>query len=80
MSEPGFLEGRLRMCASVYSCRNCPPERVCAWACVQGAGLEDIVIGAVMEQVLCWSPPEAEAEIEPEIESTDPALWDSFNT
>ena len=36
---------RIRTRASQYQCETCPSERVYAWACVQGAGIEEIVIG-----------------------------------
>lgn len=66
---------RLQTCASETRCQNCPPDRVCAWACNQGAGVEDIVIGAVLEQNQNW----AYATDGPELEAAHRALWESFN-
>ncbi len=66
---------RLLTCATESRCRRCPPERVCAWACVQGTSMPDRVIGAVLEQSPNWAlKPVA-------IESSDEAqaLWDLFN-
>lgn len=63
---------RLLTRASESRCKHCPPDRVCAWDCVQGAGYEDIVIGAVLEQSKSWA-----------LEQPDPvcrALWDTYNT
>jgi hypothetical protein len=74
MPTAAFPQGHLRLHASEHSCQNCPPDRVCAWACVQGAGIEDIVIGAVLEQTLVWPQPN-----EPEAKLVRQVLWDSFN-
>jgi hypothetical protein len=57
-------------------CENYPPDRVCAWACVQGTNTEDILIGAMLEQNYTW----AYQIEEPELESAHEALWDTFNT
>ncbi|HEC24365.1 MAG TPA: hypothetical protein ENI95_15785 [Chloroflexi bacterium] len=66
---------RLRTRASPSRCRDCPPERVCAWACVQGAGIEDIVIGAVLALEGLSAPPALPEGAEP----SRAALWESFN-
>lgn len=66
---------RLLSRASESRCAHCPPERVCAWACIQGAGVEDILIGAVLEQSQTWTLERPE----PRWEEADPALWDAFN-
>ncbi len=60
---------RIRTTASAYQCECCPPERVCAWACLQGAGVEEIVIGASLALEGLPGGPDAARE----------ALWDSFN-
>jgi hypothetical protein len=39
---------RLLTRASAGRCRDCPPERVCAWSCVQGANMADIITGAAL--------------------------------
>jgi len=56
-------------------CENCPPERVCAWACVQGMNIEDIIIGAMLEDSTNW----AFQTERPEAEPVRQALWNSFN-
>ena len=67
---------RLLTQASESRCKNCPPDRVCAWACVQGAGFTDILIGEVLEQSSDW----ALKHTDPGQEPTREALWDSFNS
>jgi hypothetical protein len=67
---------RLLTRASESRCQHCPPERVCAWGCVQGASYEDILIGAVLEQSHSWALETPEAGIEASRE----ALWETFNT
>ena len=65
---------RIRTTASQSCCDDCPPERVCAWGCVQGAGIEDAIIGAAL--ALEGSPG---VQFDPGSEPTRAALWDSFN-
>ncbi len=67
---------RLKTCSSATRCAQCPPDRVCAWACVQGAGYTDILIGAVLEQSDSWALQDA---VDPGLEPTNQALWESFN-
>jgi hypothetical protein len=57
-------------------CQNCPPERVCAWACAQGTSYPDMLTGAVLEQSRSWAleSPGTGAD------APDPALWDAFNS
>jgi len=62
-------------CMNESRCQNCSPDRVCAWDCIQGAGIEDILIGAVLEQSLDW----ALFSEQPESQPVHQALWDSFN-
>ncbi len=57
-------------------CATCPPDRICAWACVQGAGVEDIVIGAMLEQSQSW----ALQTSEPETAAAQQALWETYNS
>jgi hypothetical protein len=57
-------------------CQHCPPERVCAWDCIQGAGVADILIGAVLEQSQSWA---LETELPTGQEATHRALWVLFN-
>lgn len=61
--------------ASERRCQNCPPDRVCAWACVQGMNVEDIIIGALLENSPSW----VFQTKYPEAEPIHQALWDSFN-
>ncbi|MBI5957275.1 MAG: hypothetical protein HY866_00975 [Chloroflexi bacterium] len=60
--------------ATESRCACCPPDRVCAWACVQGTGIEDIVIGAMLEQTLDW----AQENTEPGQETIHRALMETY--
>jgi len=62
--------------ASESRCNRCPPERMCAWACVQGTSVPDRLIGAVLEQNPNWAL--EPVTIVPSDEAQ--ALWDLFNT
>jgi hypothetical protein len=62
--------------ANQARCQYCPPERVCAWTCVQGAGSADILVGAVLEQSTSW----ALQAPEPGLEAVRQGLWDTFNS
>jgi hypothetical protein len=66
---------RLLSCASESRCRQCPPDRICAWACLQGTSIPDRTIGAVLEQNSNWAlkPAPFEASDDAQI------LWDAFN-
>lgn len=64
---------RLLTRANECRCQNCPPDRVCAWACVQGAGTEDILIGAVLEQSRSWALQASES-------TEQQVLWEMFNS
>ena len=66
---------RLLTHASGCRCENCPPDRVCAWACVQGTNVVDILIGAVLEQSQDWALQPVKAGLE----APQQALWESFN-
>lgn len=59
--------------ASECRCRNCPPDRVCAWGCVQGASIADIVIGAALFLQGAAAIPD------PGIEPARQALWACYN-
>jgi hypothetical protein len=61
--------------ANENRCKHCPPDRVCAWDCVQGAGYEDIVIGAVLEQSQSWALEQSESAPD----ANRQALWDMYN-
>lgn len=67
---------RLKMRPSEACCAQCPPDRVCAWACVQGAGYPDIVVGAMLEQGESWVLRDV---VDPALEAINQALWESFN-
>jgi hypothetical protein len=66
-----------RSSASSHQCDECPPERICAWACVQGAGLEEIVVGAMLALEGRTSP--ALLLCEPDTQPITEAIWDSYN-
>lgn len=76
MLQATELPVRIRTTASPHQCDCCPPDRVCAWACVQGASPEDIIIAAALalEGAPGWEPPLAEGG-----EPTRAALWSTFN-
>jgi hypothetical protein len=75
MSPQKTQPARLLTHATESRCACCPPDRVCAWACVQGAGIEDIVIGAVLEQSQDW----ALERRDPGQEAVHQALWETYN-
>lgn len=67
---------RLLTRATASRCDNCPPDRVCAWGCVQGMNQADIVVGAWLEQSRSWA-------FQSETPAPDPALhaiMESFNS
>ncbi len=75
MSDEITLPLRLRTRAGEHRCKSCPPQHVCAWDCIQGAGVMDILYGAVL--ALEGVPSGAgEAGGEP----THAALWECYNT
>lgn len=61
--------------ANESRCQHCPPDRICAWACVQGTGIADIVVGAVLEQ----SMHQVTARTEPGEAFINRALMDTYN-
>ncbi len=71
---PLQLDRRIRDRAA--RCEQCPPDRVCAWCCEQGAGVEDILIGAVLARSSGWA-------LKPECASAtgavSRALWETYN-
>lgn len=75
MSQSNKCDFRLKKHATASRCAQCPPERVCAWDCVQGASDADILVGAVLEQSQSW----ALEHTEPGQEAANQALWDTFN-
>lgn len=75
MTNQEALLLRLRATASQYQCDCCPPDRVCAWACVQGAGVEEIIYSAILALEGIPGPELSEPGGEP----SHAALWDSFN-
>ncbi len=75
MSTDSQPARRLLTRASEERCKHCPPDRVCAWDCVQGAGITDIVIGAMLEQSDSWALRQAPADQG----AVEQALWELFN-
>jgi hypothetical protein len=73
--EPKPQSTRIRTVQSAWQCDCCPPERVCAWACLQGAGIEDIIIGAALalEGTGGTGMPRP-------ADGAAPALWEVYNT
>jgi hypothetical protein len=76
MSSEGRASIRILTAASQFRCDRCPPERVCAWGCLQGAGIEEIVIGAALVLENAPGPAWTDQGLLPSQE----ALWDSFNS
>ena len=70
-------ETRLNTRASAYRCQDCPPDRVCAWACTQGANLEEIVAGAVLMEEGKLAP--AASRVEPEIKAVSDEICVSYD-
>ncbi len=67
---------RLLTHARESRCQNCPPDRVCAWACVQGTSQWDILVGAVLEQSRSWALESSGTESN----TAERALWETFNS
>lgn len=66
-------------CVDSELCAQCPPDKVCAWACEQGWGMHEIAIerqliaqGVIPAYV---DPQEAVRQVE----DTDDAMWDIYN-
>ncbi len=38
-------------------CKDCPPERVCAWDCEQGQGVLEIMMGEALAELARVSSP-----------------------
>ena len=71
MDENFRLQTRARACR----CRDCPPDRVCAWDCVQGMNMADIVIGATLALERQINIPDPEEENSFVFEG----LWRTYN-
>ena len=56
-------------------CAQCPPERLCAWDCIQGASPMDMIIGAALEQSDNWALHAPDASHE----TVSRALWEVYN-
>jgi hypothetical protein len=66
---------RLLERANEARCAQCPPERVCAWGCVQGTNRADVVTGAVLEQSPSWAVQAPVAGLA----AVQQALWEVYN-
>ena len=54
-------------------CDNCPPKRVCAWACEQGQGVLEIMMGeALAEQARLALP------IAVDLDPAQQALYEAY--
>lgn len=71
-TPPFHLKAR----ATETMCATCPPDRVCAWGCVQGMNHADIVIGAALEQSSGWARTHHD---DPGTLATQHALWELYN-
>lgn len=69
-SSPRLLER-----ANEARCAQCPPERVCAWGCVQGTNRADVVTGAALEQSDSWALRSAVTGLV----AVRQALWGAYN-
>lgn len=58
---------------SAFQCRACPPSRVCAWDCAQGANVADIVVKASL------ATSRAAATDEPGQSAARQGLWNRYN-
>jgi hypothetical protein len=62
--------------ADAQHCDDCPPERVCAWACHQGWGTYDIIIEmSLIDQGVLTPRPHPQADID----TVRLALWEDYN-
>lgn len=77
MSSATTHSTRLLPRSTESRCRTCPPERVCAWDCVQGAGAADIVTGAALEQSANWA---LDSTTPPGTGAISRALWEVYNS
>jgi hypothetical protein len=68
---------RIRTLQRADICASCPPDRICAWSCLQGIGISDAVVGAALLLDGRLNPQPDEPE--PAEEAAQDALWDSFN-
>lgn len=76
MTPKSPLSIRLLTRANESRCQNCPPDRVCAWACVQGTSQRDILVGAVLEQSRSWALESPGTESD----TAEQGLWKAFNS
>jgi hypothetical protein len=57
-------------------CMECPPERVCAWACQQGWGAHEILIEmSLIDQGVLSPHPNPQVDID----NVRNALWEDYN-
>ncbi|GAB4471617.1 MAG: hypothetical protein Kow00124_08830 [Anaerolineae bacterium] len=77
MVAPINITTRIKTVQDASACAHCPPDRVCAWACVQGTGISDIITGAALLFDGRLNDPIPPAD--PGAEAAELALWESFN-
>ncbi len=72
-----IVDTTLKTRASSAQCASCPPDRVCAWACVQGANMEEVAAGAYLMAVGRLNP--ALPPVAPEIQTVEDEVFEGFN-
>lgn len=63
-------------CVDPERCAECPPDKVCAWACEQGWGMHEIAIEnqLIADGVLPPQPDPTE-----DVQCVRQAMWDRYN-
>ena len=56
-------------------CANCPPDRVCAWACEQGMGVLEVLMGEALAEEARKAP----WPVEPEVAPISQAILELYN-
>jgi hypothetical protein len=64
-------------CVDPARCAVCPPDRVCAWACEQGWGVNDILVEITLIEAGKLPPPES---VDEAVQCVRQAMWERFNS
>ncbi len=75
MSIQASYNVRIKYTQSPRRCATCPPDRVCAWSCIQGASVEDLIVGLVLQSQGKLTPPYPE----PGVLESHSAIAEAFN-